>query len=271
MDNRTEGSVALLPTEFKIRSLEGVEYRGSALSELVDGGCASDTSIGPGGHARCVVVFEAPSQVSTVSVSLAWSAGSAESALATEACGLCDGQCFDFDTDAVHCGYCNRPVGWGTCVDGEPECDEGMDLCGSFCVDLRSSRENCGACDNVIAAEMGCLDGTPTCLYGKTDCGEGCVDLRSHVDDCGSCGRACPGGPAECVDGACDSRVSTVEQVACDSVCNAHGLVCYGATATYGAGANVYPLELGCSEIAPARHPLHSWADLAGLDCSCWG
>ena len=276
MVNDTDQSVSLLPTQFKLRSESGVEYSGSPVTELADGSCGSDTSIGAGGHAKCVVVFEAPVDITTVSVSLAWPSGSAKAPLATKACGLCGGQCFDLDTDSTHCGDCNQPVGYGTCVDGEPECDEGKVLCGTRCVDLSSDGDHCGACDVELASDVMCVGGAPTCRGTKTDCGGGCIDLRGDVANCGACGRVCPGEPPSpqwpgttCNGGLCSSFLTVFDRVSCDSVCAGYGLACTSAYAVYGPGSG-YSLDLACSAVAADYHYTYN-ATFSRMQCSCSG
>lgn len=147
----------------------------------------------------------------------------------------CDGSCIDPETDAGHCGDCDRSCDpGGTCVEaqcvdscgntcdqvtevcssGTCECRPGFDRCDGACVDLDINAAHCGECGEVCAedekgeielylCEAGdCRDDDLGCGSGLAECEQSCVDLTSHPLHCNACNRACDGDQV-CIDGDC--------------------------------------------------------------------
>jgi hypothetical protein len=83
--------------------------------------------------------------------------------------------CVDVQSDAFHCGGCNR------------ECDDAC--CKGECC-FPSNGQVC------LPHGCGCAD------RRLSICGAGCVDLQTDPFNCGACGTPCPAGVA-CEDGRC--------------------------------------------------------------------
>jgi hypothetical protein len=88
----------------------------------------------------------------------------------------CDGECFNLETDAEHCGDCETECATGeVCLEGGCELDCGsLTQCGTSCVDTDTDEMHCGGCDTP------CLG---TCVGG--DCDLSCPDNRLR------CGANC--------------------------------------------------------------------------------
>jgi hypothetical protein len=104
----------------------------------------------------------------------------------------CGGSCVDPNTDPLHCGDCNQPVGaHQVCTGGAPTCVAGWGDCngsaGDGCeTDLTSDEANCGACST-------------QCKPGAVCTATGCQCAPSTPKDCGSaCHECC--GSADCAD-----------------------------------------------------------------------
>jgi len=77
---------------------------------------------------------------------------------------VCDLSCVDTQTDAAHCGGCNRPCESGQqCAMGmcraATSCAAGRTVCAGACVDLQTSAAHCGMCDRGCAAGETCSAG----------------------------------------------------------------------------------------------------------------
>jgi len=147
----------------------------------------------------------------------------------------CDGGCVDPESDANHCGDCDRDCGaGGTCVEAQCvdscdnacdlvtevcsssscECRPGFDRCEGACIDLDINAANCGECGELCAedeegeielylCEAGdCREDEVGCSPGLVECGHSCVDLESHPLHCNACNRACDGDQV-CIEGDC--------------------------------------------------------------------
>lgn len=127
----------------------------------------------------------------------------------------CDGQCFDPDHAANHCGSCTvtceREAGLGACIAGlcrADSCRPGFGDCNGDprdgCeTDLRTDVTHCGACGsacptprNAAAICQGGVCGLGPCLTSFANCdvdpATGCeANLEFNGTNCGSCGFAC--------------------------------------------------------------------------------
>ncbi len=121
----------------------------------------------------------------------------------------CGGDCFDWRTDAAHCGGCDIFCGEEeVCSEGRciSICPEGTVFCGEGCVNTQSDEENCGGCGESCGELEVCVEGGCTlyCPEGTTPCGDGCVSTQSDEENCGGCGESC--GEAQiCAEGVCSS------------------------------------------------------------------
>lgn len=113
----------------------------------------------------------------------------------------------DPESDARHCGGCERPCAGGQiCSAGACACAGAEELCGDTCIDTRSSAEHCGGCGNACSAGQVCELGGCVCPAGEALCDGSCIDVSADRDNCGGCGVACAFGEgcsaSECASGA---------------------------------------------------------------------
>lgn len=167
-------------------------------------------------------------------------AGRCEASSCTTGTAECDGNpntlCeTNTQTDAQHCGYCQRACNLAhatsLCTAGEcavDQCASGWADCdgapGNGCeTNLATTTAHCGACghgcSNAGAAIAACVQGqcAPTCTPGYGDCStpatpaadDGCeTSTASSASNCGACGRVCSGShvdTAQCSNGRCTS------------------------------------------------------------------
>lgn len=121
----------------------------------------------------------------------------------------CGSECFNLQSDALHCGACSHAcaagegcVG-GACVSG---CPSPRAICGAQCVDLQSDPNNCAACTHACSGGQTCLDGrcVLTCAPGQAVCDGRCIDPQIDSNNCGACGLVCASGQS-CASGLCVS------------------------------------------------------------------
>ena len=146
-------------------------------------------------------------------------AGAAGAPVDPDACVVgmrCGDQCVQIQSDAMHCGGCNRrcdaPMGGtASCVAGQcvAMCPAPQMLCEGRCVAVQTDRDNCGACGNRCAAGGG--QGMPMCSAGRctvmcqmrrTECGGMCVDTERDAAHCGGCNMRC-GSNQRCMQAQC--------------------------------------------------------------------
>jgi hypothetical protein len=153
----------------------------------------------------------------------------------------CDGLCVDLQSNAAHCGYCNRACTegqtcrMGECVEtcGGMICSSTQTCCDDVCTDTRSSTQHCGGCGNACDPGQICTAGScealtcdPECEAGETCCRVGttntCVDLQTDRNNCGLCGETC-GLNETCKAGVCSADVCEPPcpegQHCCSDVC----------------------------------------------------
>jgi hypothetical protein len=144
-----------------------------------------------------------------------------ECAAGTNCCSV---GCVDLQTDATHCGLCERRCGLNeVCTTGEcrcgtgPACGADETCCNGACVDTRTDVTNCGMCNTICGANASCNSGSCACADTSTenwdDCdgdlgmnGNGC-ESNLNVDEahCGRCNDACSAlnGTPTCTGGNC--------------------------------------------------------------------
>lgn len=80
-----------------------------------------------------------------------------------KSCGVCSGQCVEFESNPDHCGRCDtacstdKVCSMGACADS---CSSGLVACGRACADLSKDSEHCGACGNACSRTQSCSGGT---------------------------------------------------------------------------------------------------------------
>ena len=80
---------------------------------------------------------------------------------------LCDGACFQVQSDPRHCGTCGRSCAAGEpCVAGQCGCPGGETACSLACRNLKYDNANCGACGKACSADRFCSQGTCACSGG---------------------------------------------------------------------------------------------------------
>lgn len=137
----------------------------------------------------------------------------------TDAC--CDGQCVNLNTDAMHCGTCERACmpgqscGAGNCNDCPVS---GQAMCNMVCTDLQSNNLNCGACNRMCGAGQSCQAGACTCQAPLGLCNGSCTDLSGDGNNCGACGTVCPAGQV-CSNSACSAGGCPAGQMTCGNSC----------------------------------------------------
>jgi hypothetical protein len=137
----------------------------------------------------------------------------------------CDGECFNLETDAEHCGDCDTDCATGeVCFEGSCELDCGtLTQCGTSCVDTDTDEMHCGDCDTP------CLG---TCVGG--DCDLSCPDNRLR---CGAncCALPPANGTVDCQSNSCVFGCATNY-----NDCNADPAVteCYARTDVAHCGTN---------------------------------
>ncbi len=124
----------------------------------------------------------------------------------------CGSECVDTETDARHCGGCDRVCGAGeTCVGGRcgSYCRQGSADCNGDAADgcetaTGSDPAHCGACGAACPAGVPCFEGSCGCPADRAVCEGACVDTRSSAVHCGACGLACEADQV-CSGGVCAS------------------------------------------------------------------
>lgn len=117
---------------------------------------------------------------------------------------VCSGSCANFQTDPLHCGGCNSPVGPNqVCIGGSPECQPGFGDCNAQpgCeTDTTSDKGNCGACGNDCKAGAICSSSQCQCAAGTpNDCGASCQECCNATD----CSDGDPCTTNSCSSGSC--------------------------------------------------------------------
>jgi hypothetical protein len=92
------------------------------------------------------------------------------------ACGTCDTAC-------VRLG--------AICDTGECACPAGTEECSSACADLDTNAAHCGMCERACPAGGSCAAGTCTCPPGATVCDTSCAFVSNDPSSCGRCDLAC--------------------------------------------------------------------------------
>jgi hypothetical protein len=86
--------------------------------------------------------------------------------------------------------------------ESSPSCEGGEKLCSGACVNEQTNATHCGACDKSCSALQACDGGSCVCtVSGQTLCGTDCVDLQTDSMNCGGCGMTCsvPCSGGECL------------------------------------------------------------------------
>ena len=144
---------------------------------------------------------------------------------------VCGDQCVDIQTDPENCGDCFVFCGEATCVNGQCQCEEGLQFCDNFsCVDTQTDVINCGGCGQTCFGGT-CVDGQCVCPTGQSFCedfGE-CCEL-------GCCGThcCCPSGTTFCPDvevccpdgrACCSTGCCSLDEICCGD-CQPAGTNC---------------------------------------------
>ena len=179
------------------------------------------------------------------------SGGTGGTPASTCAVGLlnCYGTCVNTQSDAEHCGACDKTCAAGqSCSAGTCMCAGGLTACATGCSNLASDGANCGACGTACMGALLCSQNkcSETCATGEEACGNSCVVKATDPTNCGFCGNKCMGGQL-CVAGACACEagkstcagacVATMSDPAncgaCGKLCSA-GQSCSGGVCTGG-------------------------------------
>jgi hypothetical protein len=106
---------------------------------------------------------------------------------------VCDGECFNLQTDGEHCGDCDTDCATGeVCLAGDCELDCGtLTQCGTSCVNTATDEMHCGRCDT------SCLG---TCVGGNCD-----LSCPNNGLRCGAncCAAAPTNGTVQCQSNQC--------------------------------------------------------------------
>ncbi len=79
-------------------------------------------------------------------------------------------------------------------VGADVRCLEGGDLCDGVCFQLQSDPRHCGRCGNTCPSGDPCQVGQCGCGAGQTACSLTCTDVRYDSANCGACGKKCEAG-----------------------------------------------------------------------------
>jgi hypothetical protein len=83
-------------------------------------------------------------------------------------------------------------------------CIPGNSICNGACYNLNSDPTHCGSCGIACAVGASCTSGVcGSCPVGQTNCSNVCRDLQTDPNSCGTCGHACVVGH-QCVSGVCN-------------------------------------------------------------------
>ncbi len=197
--------------------------------------------------------------------------GAADAGACTGELFRCGSECVDTESDARHCGACDRACApRQQCVAGrcEDHCAPGLADCdgdaSNGCeVMLTTNREHCGACGRRCAPSDACVSGVCGCSGGLTGCGGRCVDAATSHDHCGMCNVSC--GAGSCVAGRCicPTGLTSCEIFGCVDTassqehCGGCGVRCVGGSCV--AGRCVCPPgyrtcgEAGCVDTSSDR------------------
>ena len=249
--NNLGESIGLGAPFFAVRGSDGVEYRGSPLSELLEDGCKGESSLSPSGSTRCRLVFVAPADVETKALVYG---NQYETELQTKRCTRCGDSCVYLDNDNKNCGECGSAVPPGaTCVDGKSKCEKGKTDCDGRCVDLPSSITDCGECGNALEPGYSCIDGQPVPPECGDDLACGGTCRKIDADNCGACDLACPDGMSCWVGTGCEGFEDSLQQRRCTDICGAwNGAICLGVVVTYGSNDPCKVDTIGCDELPPS-------------------
>lgn len=77
-------------------------------------------------------------------------------------------------------------------IGSNTRCLEGGELCDGACFQVQSDPRHCGTCGRACAAGEPCVAGQCGCSAGQTACSLECHNLKYDNDHCGACGKACP-------------------------------------------------------------------------------
>ena len=92
---------------------------------------------------------------------------------------VCDDECIDPATHALHCGACDNACGQGQgCHEGVCVCPEGLELCDGSCIDVTEDVLNCGSCGTTCLDESVCINGI--CIGQQI---EGCAETEFECGD----------------------------------------------------------------------------------------
>ncbi|APR80313.1 Hypothetical protein A7982_05660 [Minicystis rosea] len=130
----------------------------------------------------------------------------------------CGAACVDTQTDANHCGACDKACPMGiACVNGACDCPNSGEVCGTACVDTQTDATNCGACGKTCTVTGAtCALGACVCPDGGMECSGACVDTQTDASNCGECGKACTAPTTVCSGGEC---VCPDPLIACAGAC----------------------------------------------------
>jgi hypothetical protein len=162
-------------------------------------------------------------------------------------CETCGGSgCVDLQTDAAHCGSCDKACPPGsTCAGGACACGPTLTDCGGACVDTQSDPKHCNGCGDACPGGEVCNLGACSASCGTlTNCNGACVDTQTSATNCGSCGNtcgqgttcqagkcACPGGGEVCGGTCVDTQNDPSNCGSCGNTCAAGQTCSSGACA----------------------------------------
>lgn len=215
---------------------------------------------------------------------------------------LCGQSCVDLQSDALHCGTCEKACTTNiaraqpTCARGSCgfECTSGLMACGNACVDTSRDAQNCGTCGQRCTGGKQCMAGSCECPTGTHDCSGSCA-RDDAVTSCGTSCTACRSGVSRATDlceggrctyrcafGTSDCGRACVDQLSDNRNCGACGKICTGGK-TCSVGVCVCPSgrhdcsgtcvdnnsKLTCgSSCTPCPEPAGATASCDGTRCS---
>jgi hypothetical protein len=111
-------------------------------------------------------------------------------------------------------GACSTVPADGTLKPIAIECGDAMDACSGLCVDLQTDALHCGSCEKACPKGVACVKGacSLTCNGGLEKCGTACVDVQNDAQNCSKCGMACmppANSTSYCAAGKCGSLCQT--------------------------------------------------------------